>query len=747
MKVVLCSTLIILFISFSPVLFGEENYESFALPKFYAGGNPYSYLKSPSKKLLSKEIKCDGFIKPFFGIRTSKEYVFSPTKAATEGLVAVLNKNMETARYCANSLLQRAKFKNNYLIFPFEFDYVPYMPVNLRKGWISGISQGLSLGLFAHLYIKTKDKKYIKLAEKIFNSYRIPIEKGGFVRYYKDSVFFEEYPTKDFNGVFNGSAVAALALWDYYQISKNEEVLNLFRKYIKWLENNISKYEKVDDKTGVVFSYYNLVIRRPEILFRFSGDAEALIEEIGLYGRDEKGESHKYILKLGSKSDDDPEENIYIWADKEYTNWSERTNNGRIINKKKGIYNHSPFYAYLNQGLTELKIEVKYKKLSEKDLQLQIYDGKEYHLLGYLNGKSDKRDIQRFKIGRKLTDVIVSNLPKEPVVEYKYLDDNYLLLKILANISGSAVLLNYAVRWKESVNFVNSEFYNYYPPEITEKSEKIYNLGKECKFGVYGNSLIKYDGVYYLFYNCGIEEGESRISLLSGKSISNLKNAGWIFNEDIIKNNKLNKINFSIVNIDNLTDKTLFNLFFIKDSSLLFSSTYDIWRWENLTKLTDIETDSIVPLSSDQNNFSFLYIDSGNRNKIKLRSNKSGIKPVEIITEKPYNRFTDIAYGNFEGKNVIVARLNLPNRNDINLYIECKKERFSGGKINPIIIEKDFLDKEDTIMRNLSIYSEEGDYYLIYTGYSPKNDSPSGIYNATINKNLLRKLIKEECNE
>lgn len=751
MKVIFSYITIIIFTFFSSVSISDENNTNFALPKFYAGGNPYSYLKSPSKEILSKEtskIKCDGFIKPFFGIRTKKEYVFSPTKAATNGLVAILNDKHQEAIFCGESLLRIGEYIGDALVFPFDFDYVPYMPINLRAPWISGIAQGLALGLFSHLYYKTNDKKYLHIANSIFKSYKIPIEKGGFVRYYEDSVLFEEYPTKEFNGVFNGSAVATLALWDYYLISKNEEALSLFRKYIKWLENNIYKYEKVDKKTGVVLSYYSLVVRRAEVLFRFFGDAEAQIEGIAIYGKDKNGKIHKYSLRLGSIRDDDPEEMIYIWADKEYTNWSKRENNGRIINKNKGIYNHSPFYAYLDPDLSELEIEVEYKKFSEKDLELQIYDGREYHLIDNLKGKSNKKDTQRFKVEKKLIDIIVSNLQKEPIVEYKYLDDNYLLLNILSKISDSNVLKTYSTRWKDSVDFVNSEYFNQYPAEFLEKSEMIFDLSTKCSNSINGLSLVNYNDMYYLFYNCEVEKNENRISLLAGKDLRNLKDFGWIFSNNFINDNNINRAKAQFIAFNEIDNhQPNFSLFFINDNNLFMSNTGDLWKWNNIFKMAELSTDSFIISYRQDSGPNIIYIDSSSPNKINLIKLGKTDKPFNLIEEKNYKKFTDISSVDLENINLILARIMLPNRADYNLYIECEEGKFYPFPNNPVIIEKDFINNSDIIKRNHILYSENGFYYIIYTGYYPAKSNPSGIYISKINKNLLKKYISNACHQ
>ncbi|MCX7945320.1 MAG: D-glucuronyl C5-epimerase family protein [Deltaproteobacteria bacterium] len=715
---------------------------NFALPQFYKN-NPYSYLVTPKKKKVLPN-ECDSYTKPIFGVKTHKDYVYSPTKAATDGLISIFEDKKEKAIHCSEILLKNSTSIKDALFFPFEFDFIPYMPINLRKGWVSGITQGLSLGLFTHLYVKTGEKKYLKIAKKIFESYRIPIEKGGFVRLYSDSALFEEYPTKELNGVFNGSAIAAIALWDYYLVTKDEEAKGLFFKYVKWIEDNISRYEKLDEKTGVLLSYYSLVIKRPEILFRFFGEGLALIENISSFCLRNNETINQFSLKLGTKRDDDSEEPIYIFSAKEYTNWSKRLKNGRIINQNIGEYNHSPFYTYLDPSCDEIEIEIKFKRLSEKSIQLQVYDGKEYHLVGELKGELNKSNVNKFHIKKELVDNVKTNLPKNPIVEHKYLDDNYLLLKIIAETSNSEILLKHAKMWRESTYFVPSEFYNNPPVDILKESEIIFDTKKSCKYGINGISLIKQDKFYYLLYNCQIEERESRLSLLFGTNIKMLKEAGYIFNSELINNHRINKTKFGyLLNDFTEENRPFLSLFFISDSELFQVITNNIWQWENMRKISKLNAESLVVIPNPNNDYKIIYVDSEERNKIKIKTLKS--EPVSIIIEKAYLKFTDIAYGKVAGKEVLIVRKDLPNRSDIDLYVDCENGKFSGDKVNPIIIEKDYIEKSDSIKENLFFYSENDEYYLLFSGRFPKHNIPNGLYISKIKGNVLSNLIQNEC--
>ncbi|MGB9599080.1 MAG: D-glucuronyl C5-epimerase family protein [Myxococcota bacterium] len=726
------------FALFSNILIAEDiDKQKLYLSKFYAQ-NPYNYLISYYSEK-EKASSCNAEIKPFFGIKTKKEFVESPTKAAADGLTAVINGDISLAKSCADYLIKNNYTKGDAILFPFKFDFIPYMPYRLKSPWISAISQGLSLGLFTYLYLYTNDSKYLKIANRIFNSYKIPIEEGGFTRFYSDSVFFEQYPAKDFIGVFNGSAVAALALWDYYVITKKEDVLLLFKKYIKWLEENVHKYEKLDEKYKIPITYYSLAIKRPELLFRFYGDGLVFIKEIKYYGIKDNNKKLVYTLKIGSRGDDNPENNIYLFANQEYSNWSPPHKGGRYINQKRGIYNHSPFYINLSSDYSEYEIGIQYIRISYGDVSLQLYDGKEYFDIAPIKGELNKLEADNFTISKEMVDRGRGNIKNEPIIEYKYLDDNYILLTYLAEISKSEILKKYSLRWRDSTDLVDAEWYNQFPPEMLYYPKKILEINNLCRKGIEDISLIKNDNTYYLLYNCKIEPNENRLSLASGRDIYNLKDNGWLLANNFINENDIG----SASNPYLLENKGLFSIFFISNDMIYSLITDNIWKWNTINEVYQSPTGKFTIFKNGEG-FQIYSIGGKDKNKIILTEFSNFIEKA-IVEEPSYKSFTDLNIFMFNEYRMLLVRVKLPARIDSYLYTDCKGDLFVNALSKPFMIEKPFIKTPYTKKRDYFVFTEGDKIYLLFTGYNLDNEFPDGIYISEIKRNILEEIIKKSC--
>jgi hypothetical protein len=713
------------------------------LIKFYSS-NPYSkILLSPEKKILKESDKntCDGLIESQFGFRTDKKIVFSPTKVAADGVDALFANNIFRADECLKTLRNGSFLRGDSIFFPFNFDFVPYMPYNLRAPWVSAISQGISLGLASYLYYFTKEEEYKKLSDKVFNSYKIDIKNGGFTRYYEDSVLFEEYPADEEIAVFNGAAVAALALWDYYVITQNKEALELFNKYIKWLEKNIQRYETTDPEYGVILTYYSLANKRPDLLLRFYGDGIYLIKKIELF----KNKDLVDTLTVGTPNDDLPAKNIYLMADSHYTNWSKRSKKGRVINQNRGEYNHSPFFIYI-PDTEDISIRITYTKLDKEDKKVfvQGYDGGEYHNFGELNGERGIEKISTYEIPSRFIKIWKSHANLYgPQVEPKYLDDNYLLLKLLVEASNSQVLSSYLRRWEDSVYFTPGEWYNHYPKRLLHNNTKILSNPGICKNGIANPALIKTGDIYYLFYDCIIDKQNIRTSLATGKDIDSLKDNGWILNNNIVdsKNLYLAENPYIIMGESNN-----YNLFlFGRDQKTLFkffSST--LWNWELSSDPSISLKDSTISdyfIINDKTEHHLYYIDTQSPNIInELNIDKNDRR--SVLNGKKFMRFNSIAGDKIDGAQFFLIRTKLPARTDTLLAVRCKEDESMILYSEPLMIENINQDSGNPVKNDYFIFKDNNSHYLLYT--SPDNQSTS-IFISKIDMKEIQTKIQEIC--
>ena len=181
-------------------------------------------------------------------------------------------KNKENFFEVINWLDQHKVYLNDAIVWRSN-DNIQY---NLKKGWISGMYQGQALSLYLRAYQLSENSEYLMSAEKIFNSFYINFEDGGFKRIDKDgNIWFEEYPTKKPSLVLNGFVYSIFGILDLYRATQNKEAKKLWELSIKTITENLPKYDVwywsvYDQKKKQLVSYYyqkNVHIPLMEILF------------------------------------------------------------------------------------------------------------------------------------------------------------------------------------------------------------------------------------------------------------------------------------------------------------------------------------------------------------------------------------------------------------------------------------------------------------------------------------------------
>lgn len=165
-----------------------------------------------------------------------------------------------------------------------EDAFVLRNPVNeqygLQEGWVGGMVQGQAISVFLRSYQLFNNQKYLAYALKIFISFNIGFERGGFKRIdEKGCLWFEEYPTKNPSYVLNGFIYAMFGVLDLYRVTKNPDVYQVWEMCILTLEKNISKYDVwywsvYDQLKKQLVSYYyqkNVHIPLMKILYQLTG--------------------------------------------------------------------------------------------------------------------------------------------------------------------------------------------------------------------------------------------------------------------------------------------------------------------------------------------------------------------------------------------------------------------------------------------------------------------------------------------
>ena len=334
------------------------------------------------------------------------------------------------------------------LFFAFQDDYIDAWPFQLRAPWVSAFTQGVALEFYVEMAKKTGDSYYANKAGEIYQSYLLPVDKGGFTRFVDDEVLFEEYPVNESIAVLNGNLIATIALYDYAEFSKKAEPLQLARRSVAWLEKNIQSY--VINRPGYPspISAYSLAPSRLDLLFRFYLTHESLdVFSIRLAGQ---GISRSILLGEPGDYDITREASLIVSPD---MNWSgpyndskQKEPNFRKVVQASGAFNHAPFRMEI-KSLEELGalrkgsiLELTYRAQGSSDVQ--ISDGKVFYKIGTLlptNGEV-------VTVAFDLPEAAVANVTFPVDLKYNvlYLEHNQKLLEIVSELSASEALKRYA---------------------------------------------------------------------------------------------------------------------------------------------------------------------------------------------------------------------------------------------------------------------------------------------------------------
>lgn len=138
-----------------------------------------------------------------------------------------------------------------------EHNFVlPYY--DFKTPWVHGMAQGLSVSVLLRAYQLTNDKKYLETAEKANKTFEVDIKDGG-VKFVDDegNIWLEEYAITPPPHILNGFIFTIFGIYDFYRVTKNKNMLVLWKKEIKTLEKNLEKYD-----IGY-WSLYNLTQDQP----------------------------------------------------------------------------------------------------------------------------------------------------------------------------------------------------------------------------------------------------------------------------------------------------------------------------------------------------------------------------------------------------------------------------------------------------------------------------------------------------
>ena len=247
---------------------------------------------SSVENFVNKQYTCDS--NGFAVFVQDGEQIFKPVFVAQSGLNAI-RAYAESSEYNylhfaelqAQNLISHAVECCNSLQFPYNFDLqlhnIAGEEHTLKAPWHSGMAQGQILSLFSILFHLTGNSHYLDLSNKVFNGFLKREENNEIWVVYQDDLGFfwiEEYPQPYIpSNTLNGKIFSMFGLYNFLQVTKNDDAYNLFHESLKTIEFYIPQFRVPG---GV--SYYNLKykkqmanyhkthVRQLLTLFKITGD-------------------------------------------------------------------------------------------------------------------------------------------------------------------------------------------------------------------------------------------------------------------------------------------------------------------------------------------------------------------------------------------------------------------------------------------------------------------------------------------
>ncbi|AEF96710.1 D-glucuronyl C5-epimerase family protein [Methanotorris igneus] len=144
-----------------------------------------------------------------------------------------------------------------FIIWRYNFDYPEY---NLSKGWAGSLCQAGCLKTLYLAYNTTGDERYLILANKALNAFKVPVERGGLLKIRKRNnktyYWYPEYASNNPPYVLNGFITSVIWIGEFANKTNNKNANFLYREGVKSIKAFISDYDDND------WSYYDALGHR-----------------------------------------------------------------------------------------------------------------------------------------------------------------------------------------------------------------------------------------------------------------------------------------------------------------------------------------------------------------------------------------------------------------------------------------------------------------------------------------------------
>ncbi len=224
-------------------------------------------------------------------IERKNEFYYHPVVLANLTIICIgsygINPNPEyisRSILFINKLLEDALETGGALYFPYTFDFNLHRieGEDLIAPWYSGMAQGQGLSALVRLYRSTDDEKYLNAAQKVFKSFkRIGQNLNPWTVLSDSSNYYwiEEYPLPIPSHVLNGFIWGIFGLYDYYELTRDEEAYKYLLASITTLKHFLPQWRRPQNlsiyclKHKAVDPHYHLVhTKQLNNMFAITGD-------------------------------------------------------------------------------------------------------------------------------------------------------------------------------------------------------------------------------------------------------------------------------------------------------------------------------------------------------------------------------------------------------------------------------------------------------------------------------------------
>jgi hypothetical protein len=153
----------------------------------------------------------------------------------------------------------------------------------LRAPWHSALAQGQGISLLLRAHKESGDSGYLEAAQRALASFFKPVDEGGVA--FTDGrgdLWFEEYIVTPPTHILNGFIWAAWGIYDYFLVTREAPVQDLFTRAVGTLLRNLERYdlgfwslyEQSGTRLPMVASrfYHQLHIVQLRVMHRLTGE-------------------------------------------------------------------------------------------------------------------------------------------------------------------------------------------------------------------------------------------------------------------------------------------------------------------------------------------------------------------------------------------------------------------------------------------------------------------------------------------